>query len=325
MMAALSCVGDNTAPVIFGPTAAVLGEEEAAFFAAVQPFGFILFKRNCVNKDQLKRLVDDLRDCVGWHCPILIDQEGGRVARMKAPEWRDHPSAGHGGSLMQSDPVQGAAFIQNSLTELSTELVEMGIDVNCLPVLDVLRPGITDPAIGDRAYGDDPDLVIRCGEIAARTLLGLGVTPVMKHMPGHGGADLDTHKALPMVSVEEGDLRPFRHMAESGLPIWGMVAHILVRDVDEVTPSSLSERVIQEIIRGDIGFDGLLLSDDLSMGALDAFGGEAKTAKACLEAGLDIALHCNGSVDEMRGVMDSLPPLRQDSRRRINAWLKQRT
>lgn len=314
----------SVSPVIFGPVAETLGAEEADFYAQAQPFGFILFKRNCVNRGQLKRLVDDLRSCVGWHCPILIDQEGGRVARMQAPEWQAHPSAGRAGSLMQSDPVQGLKFIQHTLTNLSTELLEMGIDVNCLPVLDVLRPGITDNAIGDRAYGDNPELVIACGELAVWTLLALDMTPVMKHMPGHGGADKDTHKDLPLVDLSEDDLKPFRHMAGLDLPIWGMVAHILTKGVDEDMPASLSKKVIQDIIREDIGFDGLLLSDDLSMGALKGFGDEAECARLGLEAGLDIALHCNGTVDEMWALMDTLPPLRQDSGQRMDAWLKQR-
>lgn len=317
-------VVDQSAPIIFGPVGLVLSEQEATFYKQAKPFGFILFQRNCDTVAQVQNLTAQLRESVGWHCPILIDQEGGRVARMKPPVWDVHPAAAQGGSLMVSDPGQGRRFIHESLTALSTELVEVGVDVNCLPVLDVIRPGETDNVIGDRAYGCDPSIVSACGEVACRSLLASGVTPVIKHLPGHGGARCDTHKALASVALSDADLQPFLHVVQLGLPLWGMVAHLLIEDVDDTYPSSLSPIVVQDIIREGLGFDGLLLSDDLSMGALNDFGGEAACAKACLNAGLDIALHCNGTVDEMRAVMDSLPAMREDTHERIASWMSAR-
>lgn len=311
----------QSAPIIFGPVGPELSAEEAAFYRAASPFGFILFQRNCQDKAQLKKLIADLRHCVGWHCPVLIDQEGGRVARMKPPVWRDHPSAGHCGSVIRNDPQNGTGIVQQILTELCTELSDVGIDVNCLPVLDVLQPGVTDNIIGDRAYGDDPEFVAKCGSLACQVLSDCGITAVIKHLPGHGGARVDSHQSLPRVTITQRDLTPFIEVASLHRNAWGMVAHLLIEGVDTNTPSSLSKTAIQQVIRGQIGFDGILLSDDLSMGALDGYGGEAQTAKMGLEAGLDIALHCNGAVDEMRAVMDTLPAMRQDTRERISRWM----
>lgn len=298
---------------IFGCAGPALAPEERAFFASVDPLGFILFQRNCVDPAQVRRLVAELRASVGRaDAPVLIDQEGGRVARLRPPHWRGYPSAARIAAL--ADEAPAAARIVTRL--IADDLHALGITVDCLPVLDVPVPG-ADAVIGDRAYGTEPETVARIGHAACEGLLAGGVLPVLKHIPGHGRGTVDSHLACPLVTaaiheLEITDFAPFR--ALNGMP-WAMTAHIVYEAVDPTQPATLSSKVIAEVIRGEIGFDGVLVSDDLSMQALGGSLGE-RAARA-LAAGCDVVLHCNGRFDEMSEVAAAAPPLRDVSLRRI--------
>ena len=280
--------------LVLGCAGTVLSAAEKDFFRAADPFGFILFRRNIADPDQVRVLVADLRDAVGRDAPVLIDQEGGRVARLRGPHWPELPAAGHIGTLGYTAPR--AAWLHGRL--LAAMLADLGIDVDCTPVADVPVPGAHD-VIGDRAFADDPARVALLAGEQAKGLLAGGVLPVIKHIPGHGRAFADSHKELPVVTapveaLRDWDFAPFKALA--GLPL-AMVAHVVYAAIDPDHPSSISPRVIGEIVRGEIGFDGLLFSDDLSMQALSGTLGQ-RTA-AVLAAGCDIALHCNGVMAEM--------------------------
>ena len=295
--------------VIFGCAGTRLDAAEAAFFRHSDPLGFILFKRNCETPEQLSALTTDLRASVGrGNAPVLIDQEGGRVVRMGAPHWRVPPAAGEIGALAARDSVAGrrAAWLNARL--IAADLRQAGITVCCLPVLDLRFPGASD-VVGDRAFSSDPDLVAELGRAAAEGLLAGGVLPSIKHMPGHGRAMADSHHEMPRVDaplgeMEASDFRPFHALRD--LPI-GLSAHILYTAIDGDLPGTLSPKVIGEAIRGAIGFDGLLLSDDLSMEALSGSLGER--AEAALAAGCDIALHCNGKLEEMTDIAERVGAL----------------
>ncbi len=286
--------------VILGCAGEQLSEDERRFFGAADPAGFILFRRNCRSPDQVRELVASLREAIGRNdAPILIDQEGGQVARLRPPHWHLYPSAGRLGSL--PDP-QAEAAAQLVARLIADDLRDLDITVGCLPVLDLPVPG-ADPVIGDRAYGTEPRRVASLGRAVCNGLLEGGVLPVIKHIPGHGRAGVDSHFACPVVEagVEElsrTDFAPFRALA--GMP-WAMTAHIVYMAIDPKAPATLSERVIAEVIRGAIGFDGILVSDDLSMRAL---GGEIdERARRALAAGCDLVLHCNGNRREMEAIV----------------------
>jgi len=289
-------------PTIFGCAGKELGAAERAFFARTQPLGFILFARNCETPDQIRALVADLRASVGRaDAPVLIDQEGGRVARLKPPQWRAAPAAERFGALADRNRGAGleAARINSHL--IGRELAALGIDVDCAPVLDLRLPGAHD-VIGDRAFGGAPQRVADLGRAVCEGLLAAGVLPIVKHIPGHGRATADTHFDLPVVKVsraelEATDFEPFRLLAD--MP-WAMTAHLVYAAIDPDRPATLSPKVIAEVIRGHIGFDGLLLCDDLSMKALKGDLGDL--ARQALAAGCDIVLHCNGQMDEMTRV-----------------------
>jgi beta-N-acetylhexosaminidase len=298
----------NKAPlaVLLGCSGERLTAFERDIFTAADPVGFILFRRNCSSPDQVRDLVDSLRVCVGRDdAPVLIDQEGGRVARLRPPHWRIYPSAARLASL--PDPLaETAARLGARL--IADDLAQLGITVDCLPVLDLPISG-ADPVIGDRAYGSDPERVARLAGAVCAGLLDGAVLPVVKHTPGHGRANVDSHHACPLVgtSCEElarTDFAPFRALAR--MP-WAMTAHIVYAAVDPAVPATLSPAVIAEIIRGDIGFDGVLVSDDLSMRALGGRLGE-RTRRA-LAAGCDLALHCNGDPGEMEEVVATAGPI----------------
>ena len=297
-------------PVIFGCAGTALSADERAFFRDVDPLGFILFGRNIAEPAQVRRLVAELRASVGRaDAPVLIDQEGGRVARLKPPHWRDAPPAGRIGALVGPRGVDAAceaARLNSRL--LAAELTDLGIDVDCAPVADVPVPG-AHSIIGDRAYAEDPVLVGKLAHAAAIGLLEGGVIPIVKHIPGHGRARADSHVALPVVDepeamLERSDFLPFRTL--SHLP-WAMTAHVLYRAVDAERPATTSSRVISQVIRGWMGFDGVLVSDDLSMQALA--GDLASRATSSLEAGCDLVLHCTGDMAEMKQIAPVLPPL----------------
>lgn len=288
--------------VIFGCAGPRLGDDEAAFFREADPLGFILFQRNCESRDQLSTLVDALRDSVGRaDAPVLIDQEGGRVARLKPPEWPESPAAARFGELGRRDPEKGrdAAWLNGRL--LADTLYRHGIDVDCVPVLDLPQPDGSD-IIGDRAFDDDPRRAAELGRAMAEGLLAGGVLPVIKHVPGHGRARMDSHVGLPEVDtpfdeLARHDFVPFR--ALNDMPL-AMTAHVRFTAVDPAQPATLSAQVIERVIRDEIGIDGLLISDDLSMNALAGTLGER--AAAATAAGCDVVLHCNGDGTEMADV-----------------------
>jgi beta-N-acetylhexosaminidase len=292
--------------VVLGCSGECLTASERDFFTAADPVGFILFRRNCSSPAQVRDLVGSLRGCIGRaDAPILIDQEGGRVARLRPPHWRRYPSAGHLASL--PDPAAARA-VRLGARLMADDLARLGITVDCLPVLDIPAAG-ADPVIGDRAYGSDPERVARLAGAACAGLLEGAVLPVLKHMPGHGRARVDSHHACPQVetSYEElanTDFAPFRALAS--MP-WAMTAHIVYSAVDPTAPATLSPRVVAEAIRGEIGFDGVLVSDDLSMRALG--GGLRERTRQALEAGCDLALHCNGDPGEMEEVVAAARPI----------------
>jgi beta-N-acetylhexosaminidase len=291
---------------ILGCSGPALTIAERAFFRDADPWGFILFRRNVETPDQVRRLVEDLRAAIGRaDAPVLIDQEGGRVQRLRPPHWRAYPPGRAYGELASGERH---AMARLGARLIAHDLAALGITVDCLPVLDVPAPA-ADDVIGDRAYGSTPETVADLGRAAAEGLIAGGVLPVMKHVPGHGRAGADSHQALPVVEaslaeLEARDFAPFRALAD--LPM-AMTAHVVYTAIDPDHPATTSRRVIDEIVRGAIGFQGLLLSDDLSMNALSGDLGER--AVAALAAGCDVALHCNGDRAEMRAVVGAAKPL----------------
>ena len=288
--------------MILGCHGKSLSREEVRFYRGECPWGFILFARNIGEPEQIRDLVAEMRDCVNRpDAPVFIDQEGGRVQRIRPPLAPNYPAGGALGAIWQDDHEAGerAAWLLARLHAF--DLLRYGITADCLPVLDVPIEGASD-VIGARAYGRKPDVVTALGRAAAEGLMAGGVLPVMKHMPGHGRAFADTHFELPTVDTRLGDLQrhdfaPFRELAH--LPM-GMTAHVVFSAIDPDNPATTSGKVIEEIIRGEIGFDGLLMSDDTSMKALS--GDFPSKAAAILAAGCDIVLHCNGEMEEMAGI-----------------------
>ncbi|MEQ8448331.1 MAG: beta-N-acetylhexosaminidase [Nitratireductor sp.] len=295
--------------MILGCAGSELTAAEERFFRREKPWGFILFARNVADTPQVLRLVSDLRESVGRpDAPVFVDQEGGRVQRLRPPLAPDYPSAGALGAIHAADRAAGlrAAWLMSRLHAF--DLARHGIDADCLPVLDVPVDG-ADDVIGKRAYSSDPAVVAAMGRAAADGLLAGGVLPVMKHIPGHGRARCDSHKALPVVEASLDVLRavdfaPFAALAD--LPM-AMTAHIVYQQIDPDNPATTSPRMIGDIIRGEIGFDGLLMSDDVSMKALS--GDFSQKARAILAAGCDVVLHCNGVMDEMTAVASATPAL----------------
>lgn len=291
--------------LILGCAGRSLSAEEAAFFRAVRPWGFILFKRNIGTPDEVRALTAALRDTVGRSdAPILIDQEGGRVQRMGPPHWPSYPAGGRFGRL----DGRGAALARLGARLMAHDLAGVGINVDCAPVLDVPVAGSHD-IIGDRAYGATPEAVAEFGRAVAEGLMEGGVLPVMKHIPGHGRAACDSHHGLPVVdatreTLAAQDFRPFRALAD--LPM-AMSAHVVFSALDPERPATQSRIVVEEIVRGAIGFDGLLMTDDLSMHALT--GPFRARAEAAFAAGIDVALHCNGERAEMEAVAEAAPIL----------------
>ncbi len=308
-----------TAPVVFGCAGPVLAPREHDFFQSADPVGFILFARNCQDPDQVRSLVEELRGAVGRaDALILIDQEGGRVARLGPPHWRAAPAAAKFGALGSGEEARRAVWLNARL--LAAELSALGISVNCAPVLDLPVPGAHE-IIGDRAFGSGPDQVAALGRSFCDGLLAGGVLPVIKHMPGHGRATVDSHAALFTVTasraeLEATDFEPFRALA--GMPL-AMTAHGLFEALDPAAPASASAAVIADVIRGYIGFKGLLLSDDIAMEALTGSPGER--AIAVLDAGCDIVLDCAGEMNQMEAVAAKLPAMGNQAEERAAAAL----
>ena len=295
-------------PVILGCAGPTLSDDERQFFADVQPAGFILFARNTLTPQQVLALTTDLKLCVDRSdVLILIDQEGGRVQRMGPPNWRTLPSMMTYGCAAQKNLDLAEQALKLHCQIIADDLRRVGINVDCLPLLDVPAPE-SDDVIGDRAFSGDVDIVARLGRQVNDSLLAAGILPVIKHLPGHGRSTVDSHLDLPRVSaslkaLKAQDFHPFATLADSPL---GMTAHIIFEAIDNLNVATHSKTVVKEIIRGHIGFKGLLMTDDLSMKAL-AGSMEDRVAGA-IEAGCDLILHCNGKMDEMQAIASALDP-----------------
>ena len=301
---------------IYGLAGLELTDSERDFFRDADPAGFILFKRNCETREQVRRLTDSLRELSGRpDVPILIDQEGGRVARMKPPEWPAFPAAERFAALYQVAPSSAIEAVRANTRAVALMLREVGVNVDALPLLDVRQEGASD-IIGDRALGSDPMQVAALGRAVLDGLASAGVVGIVKHIPGHGRALVDSHKELPVVTASEQelevDLEPFERL--SGAPM-GMMAHVVYTVWDAERPASMSPTIIREIVRGRIGFDGWLMSDDLGMEALQGdFGARAAGVVA---AGCDVALHCSGKMDEMVAVAAAVPAMAAEAEARM--------
>ena len=297
---------------------------ERAFLREAQPWGLIIFKRNVNIPQQVTELTKSFRDAVGWAAPVLVDQEGGRVQRLGPPHWPVFPPGARYGAIYDRDAASGLAAARLGGHLIAAELSVLGIDVDCLPLADVLAPG-GDPVIGDRAYGTEPGKVAAIAGAIAQGLLAGGVLPVLKHLPGHGRASVDSHTKLPVVdtdraTLESTDFAAFRPLAS--LPL-GMTAHVVFSAIDPVAPATTSVTMVREVIRGFIGFRGLLMSDDVSMKALS--GTIAERSRAAFAAGCDVVLHCNGDLNEMSAVASQAPELKGDAVKRAEAALAQRS
>jgi beta-N-acetylhexosaminidase len=301
-----------------------MSEAERALFRALPPFGFILFQRNCQSPAQVRRLTAEMRSVTGRSdVPILIDQEGGRVARLKPPHWAAYPPAAAFGRLAAVDGTAAKNAARLNARLIADELASLGINVDCLPLLDLVFPGAHN-IIGDRAYGGAADLVAALGRATCEGLMAGGVVPVIKHIPGHGRASVDSHVALPRVdaplkALKAADFKPFADLND--MPV-AMTAHVTYTAIDPENPATTSARVIG-VIRRDIGFEGLLLSDDISMQALE--GSLEARARASLTAGCDILLHCNGSLDERRRVLEAVPEMGAGEFKRLSRLMTPRS
>ena len=296
-----------------------LSEAERSFIVSSDPWGLILFARNCVSPEQVRQLTDEFRSCVGRDdAPVLIDQEGGRVQRLKPPHWRAYPNGRQYGAVYARDQNAGVRAAHNCARLIADDLHGLGISVDCLPVLDVPGRDAHD-VIGNRAYDTTPDIVCELGRAALGGLMAGGVLPVMKHIPGHGRAAVDSHKELPVVTASRADLDrcdfvPFRRLKECPM---AMTAHVVYTALDPDHPATLSKTIIADLIRREFGFDGVLLTDDLGMHALS--GSMRQRTRAAFTAGCDIALHCSGILSEMEDVAQEAHEISGKCAERISA------
>jgi beta-N-acetylhexosaminidase len=315
----------STRAFITGVSGTVLSAAEREFIRGMRPWGFILFKRNVEAPDQVSALVDELRNCLGEaDAPVLIDQEGGRVARLGPPHWPVYPPGAVFGALYDLDPALGLTAARMSSRLIAADLTNLGISVDCLPLADVPVAG-ADAVIGNRAYGTEPAKVASIARAVAEGLEQGGVLPVLKHIPGHGRAAADSHFRLPTVDtskeeLELTDFAAFQPLAD--LPM-AMTAHVVFSALDPAHPATTSATIIRQVIRGVIGFQGLLMSDDVSMNALA--GSIAERTRAIVNAGCDMVLHCNGKLDEMRDVARETPELADEALDRAKRALASRT
>jgi beta-N-acetylhexosaminidase len=305
---------------ISGLSGLTLTADERAFLREARPWGLILFKRNIQDKNQVIDLIREALHELGGATPVLVDQEGGRVQRLGPPVWPVYPPGAAYGRIYDRDPDAGLAAARLGARLIAADLVELGINVDCLPLADVPVAG-ADRVIGDRAYGETPAKVAAIAGAVAAGLADGGVLPVLKHIPGHGRANADSHLKLPVVhadraTLEATDFAAFRPLKR--LPL-AMTAHVVFTAIDPVRPATTSATMIGEVIRGLIGFGGLLMGDDISMGALS--GSIAERSRASLAAGCDLVLHCNGKMDEMRAVAAEAPELAGETKRRADAAL----
>jgi beta-N-acetylhexosaminidase len=314
----------NTRAFITGVSGTELSAEEREFIRTERPWGFILFKRNVETPAQVVLLVRELRDVIGNpDAPILIDQEGGRVQRFGPPHWPVYPPGAVFGALYDIDRALGLSAARLSARLIAADLIASGVTVDCLPLADVPVPG-ADAVIGSRAYGTEPDKVAAIARAVTEGLEQGGVLPVLKHIPGHGRATADTHFRLPEVQtsraeLERTDFAAFRPLAD--LPM-AMTAHVVFSALDPAHPATTSATIIEQVIRGVIGFQGLLMSDDVSMNALA--GSIAERTRAIFAGGCDMVLHCNGKLGEMREVAAATPELSGKAMERAKAALASR-
>lgn len=322
-------VSSTPKPVIFSLSGPVVTDEERSLFQSTNPLGFILFTRNCENPAQTKALTDDLRSIVGRNCPILIDQEGGRVVRLKPPHWREHPPVKTFGNKAEKDLKGALEDLRFRTLRIAEELVESGITANCDPCADLYIDGAHD-VIGDRAFSADPTIVGRLALSVCRHYLAAGITPIMKHIPGHGRAMVDSHDEVPVISTSLDELRrtdfvPFKTIAESDVhdQVWAMPSPVLYPAIDPENAACTSPTLINDIIRGEIGFNGIVISDALDMGGFDEYGPAASRVLAVLNAGCDLALHCTGKFEEMAQIAEAISPMREDTAQRLRktVWL----
>jgi beta-N-acetylhexosaminidase len=299
--------GHRPNAVVFGCLGTTLSDDERRFYQDCNPFGFILFARNCETPDQIYALVSDMRSAIGRDdAPVLIDQEGGRVQRLKPPLWPSYLSArALVDAALKIDPSHVSEAVYLNARLIAHDLMAVGVDVNCTPVLDVPVAGGHD-VVGDRAYGDEPGRIADMGGQVCDGMFAGGVMPVIKHIPGHGRAMADSHKELPVVTAAHSELsavdfKPFQDLSD--MP-WGMTCHLMFPDLDPDNPATQSSIIINDVIRGEIGFDGVLCTDDLSMKALG--GTYREKAEKSLSAGCDLVVHCNGDMSEMTAVADGV-------------------
>ena len=308
---------------IAGLSGLTITVDERAFIREAQPWGLIIFRRNVRTLQQVIEFVQSFREIVGWPAPVLVDQEGGRVQRLGPPHWPEYPPGARYGAIYDREVATGLAVARLAGRLIASDLNALGVDVDCLPLGDVPVEG-ADAVIGDRAYGTEPVKVAALAGAIAEGLMAGGVLPVLKHLPGHGRATADSHHKLPLVdtdrtTLEATDFAAFRPLNE--LPL-GMTAHVVFSAIDPDAPATTSVTMVREVIRGFIGFQGLLMSDDISMNALS--GTIAERSRAAFAAGCDVVLHCNGDLREMSAVAGESPRLMGDAAKRAEAALAQR-
>ncbi|HYG31323.1 MAG TPA: beta-N-acetylhexosaminidase [Allosphingosinicella sp.] len=307
-----------TLPAVFGLSGTALTAAERALFRAADPAGYILFARNCADPEQLRALTDDLQALAGRDLLVMIDQEGGRVARLKPPHWPLFPAAAAFARLYAVAPMSAIEAARANAQAMGVVLREAGVTMNCAPVLDLRHDGAHD-IIGDRAFGADPMQVAALGRAVLDGLAAAGVAGCVKHVPGHGRAGADSHKERPVIDAPrealEADFAPFRSLRAAPA---AMVAHVVYASLDPDRPASQSPALV-DLVRGEIGFAGLLLSDDIVMGALE--GSAAERACSVVEAGCDLALHCSADLAEMEEIAAALPPLADGARERLEGTL----
>ena len=308
-----------TLPAVFGLSGTALSSDERAFVRDADPAGFILFGRDIDSPDQLRSLTDELRDLAGREVLVLIDQEGGRVARLRPPHWPEFPAAAAFARLYEKTPMSAIEAARANAQAMGLAMRAMGITMNAAPVLDLRHDGAHE-IVGDRSFGSDPMQVAALGRAVLDGLAAAGIAGCIKHAPGQGRAHADSHEELPVIDVDretlEADFAPFRTLRAAPA---AMVSHVLYRALDPARPASQSPAVVGEVVRGEIGFEGLLLSDDLCMGALA--GSHSDRARAALAAGCDLALHCSGVLDEMKEMAGALQPMSEAGERRLKAAL----
>jgi beta-N-acetylhexosaminidase len=308
---------------ITGIAGATLSGAEFSFLRQAEPWGLVLFKRNIETPAQVSSLTASFREALGRNAPVLVDQEGGRVQRLGPPHWPAYPPGAAYGRVYDRDAGAGMRAAHLGARLMAADLVAVGIDVDCLPIADVPVAG-ANSVIGDRAYGESADKVAALARAIADGLLAGGVLPVLKHIPGHGRATADSHGELPVVETDRAtldatDFAAFRPLFD--LPL-GMTAHVVYSAIDPIAPATTSVTLVHDVIRDGLGFRGLLMSDDISMGALT--GSTEARSRAAIAAGCDLVLHCNGDLDDMREVAGAVPVLAGEALRRAEAALRQR-